>query len=72
MSNRFVLADETGLIYDRTGVKIELLTQDEGRTMVAFLKPSPNAEEEKAEHLRNLADDLGSYRHMIDRFEKGN
>lgn len=30
------------------------MTQDEGKTLVINLTPSPNAEEEKVEHLRNL------------------
>ena len=37
--NRVVLVDETGRVYDRTGVGIELSEQDDGLTLKVFVKP---------------------------------
>jgi hypothetical protein len=47
VANRFVLVDETGRVYDRTGVEIKVVEQDCGRTVKVFLLPYPNDEEQK-------------------------
>ncbi|RAV18375.1 hypothetical protein DQP55_02715 [Mycolicibacterium sp. GF69] len=57
-TNRFVLVDETGRIYDRTGVSVELSEQDGGLTLKVFVKPTTESAEAKARHLTRLSEDL--------------
>lgn len=87
MPNRFVLVDETGRVYDRTGLEITIVEQDEGQTLKVFVKPSPDAAQQKEKHELNpwfpSSKDLEELRNDIaeamekdwawfkERFEKG-
>lgn len=46
--NRFVLVDENGRGYDRTGVDIDIATQDDGRTIKVFIVALDDDEAQKA------------------------
>lgn len=62
-TNRFVLVDETGRVYDRTGVSVELSEQDVGLTLKVFVKPTTESAEANARHLARLSQSLNHYRH---------
>lgn len=59
-ANRIVLVDETGRVYDRTGVSIELHEQDDGLTLKVFVTALPTEEAGKAaaDHAVALGQDL--------------
>lgn len=61
MPNRIVIVDETGRVYDRTGVSVELSEQDEGLTLKVFVKPITESAEANARHLTRLSEDLKPY-----------
>lgn len=48
-ANRLVVVDETGRVYDRYGLTIESVQQDEGQTLKIFVSPLPRDEKIKAE-----------------------
>jgi hypothetical protein len=56
--NRIVLVDETGRVYDRTGVGVELSEQNDGLTLKVFVTPTTESAEAKARHRKRLAHDL--------------
>jgi hypothetical protein len=58
MANRLKLVDETGRVYDRTGVDIKITIQDDGQTIVVLVSPSPDAERQRKKHDKNFADSL--------------
>ena len=45
--SRFEVIDETGRVYVREGVSVELSYQDEGRTLKAFLTPGVAVERKR-------------------------
>lgn len=57
---RAVLVDETGRVYDRSGVKVEFVFQDEGKTLKLFVTPLPKDEAIKAneDYMANLTESL--------------
>ncbi len=59
-ANRIVLVDETGRVYDRTGVNIELSEQDGGLTLKVFVKPTTESDAARARHIVRLAESLES------------
>lgn len=58
--NRVVLVDETGRVYDRTGVAVELSEQDDGLTLKVFVKPLDAEESTRAnaDHSAALGQEL--------------
>jgi hypothetical protein len=60
-TNRIVLVDETGRVYDRTGVSVEISQQDDGLTLKVFVAPLPGDEHclSNATHRARLAESLG-------------
>lgn len=53
--NRIVLVDETGRVYDRTGVALLLEEQDNGLTLKVFVEQLPGEESEQAKADHNAA-----------------
>jgi hypothetical protein len=62
--NRFVLVDDTGRVYDRTGVSVEISDQDDGLTLKVFVTPLPADEHSRANatHCTRLAQSLNQCR----------
>lgn len=65
---RLVIVDETGRVYDRTGVKIEHTSQDGGKTLKIFVTPLPRDEEVKATqaHSDALGEAFAGLRNLLD------
>jgi hypothetical protein len=59
--NRLVVVDESGRVYDRTGVSVELSEQDDGLTLKVFISPTTESAEERARHLTRLSEDMKLY-----------
>jgi hypothetical protein len=53
--NRIVLADETGRVYDRTGIDLQLEEQDNGLTLKVFVEQLPAGESEQAKANHRMA-----------------
>jgi len=46
-ANRICLIDDTGRVYDKSGVEISLVYQDNGKTLKIFIEPLSEEEKEK-------------------------
>lgn len=57
--SRLVVVDETGRVYDRTGIGWSFSVQDDGQTLKIFVRPLPTAIADIIEHTDNLARELG-------------
>lgn len=56
--NRIVVIDETGVLYDRTGVTGRVFVQDDGLTIKVFLEASDTAAKDIAAHQANMKKSL--------------
>ena len=61
--NRLVVVDETGRVYDRTGLVIDQQIQDDGLTLKVFVKLLPQDERTRANarHMTRLSESLNLY-----------
>ena len=65
--NRVVVVDETGRVYDRTGVTLTFHEQDGGLTLKVFVTPLPAEEytQANADHAARLGRDLQECQELV-------
>jgi len=67
LATRVVVVDETGRVYDRTGVGVEVHIQDDGLTLKVFVTPMPEEQAKVARlaQLQNFVEDIETYKNQL-------